>query len=80
MEDVSFMNIKTNDTNEAQEILDALRQIQETPELRAEAATQPQSVLDRLKLSGVARHAVALGMTALLVAPVAGVKPNSVWV
>ena len=63
------MNIKTEQNGEAQEIVEALQQIQDSPELKAEAATNPESLLDRLKLSGIARHAVALGITAMLAVP-----------
>jgi hypothetical protein len=66
--EVLDMNDQTSDSREAEEILNALRQIQDSPELRAEAAERPESVLDRLKLSGVARHSVALGISALAVA------------
>ena len=68
--------------DEAQDILDALRQIQDSPELQAAAATQPASVLNRLKLSGVARHAVAFGIAARLAAPVVSkhiVTPDGFW-
>jgi hypothetical protein len=55
--------------SEAEEILEALRQVQENAALRAEASSNPESVLNRLKLSGVARHAVALGIASLLIVP-----------
>lgn len=61
------MNTAANDTREAQEIVDALRQIQASDELRTEAATNPEGVLKRLNLSPVARHAVALGISALAI-------------
>ena len=58
------MSIKSAQSHdEAQEILEALRQIQENEQLRTEAASDPESVMNRLGLSGVARHAVALGGT-----------------
>jgi hypothetical protein len=77
---VFLVNIKTNQSqDEAQQILEALRQVQDSPELQAEAAKSPESVLDRLGLSGVARHAVALGIAGLLVAEV-GITPDSFWV
>ncbi len=64
------MNIKpAQGHDEAQDILEALRQIQESDDLRTEAATDPESVLNRLGLSGIARHAVAFGIAGLLVAP-----------
>jgi hypothetical protein len=53
------------DQDEAQAILEALRQIQDNPELQAEARRNPESLLDRLNLSGIARSAVTLGITAL---------------
>jgi len=55
--------------DEAQEILEALRQIQDSEELRAEAAKDSESVLNRLGLSGVARHAVAFSLIGLVAAP-----------
>jgi hypothetical protein len=68
------------DHDEAQEILDALRKIQDTPELRAEAKTDPESVVTRLGLSGVARHAVAFALTLVIIAPGAiSAAPNSFW-
>ena len=52
-----------NDTqDQAQDILDALRKIQNTPDLKAQAATHLESVLNVLGLSGVARRAVAFSM------------------
>ena len=66
------MNSQTNPgTDEAQNILEALRQIQENDELRSDAAKNPESVLNRLGLSGAARHAVAFGIAGLLIAPIA---------
>ena len=63
------MNPTTNqEHDEAQEILEALRQIQDNAELKAEAAKSPESLLDRLNLSGIARSAVALGIAGLTVA------------
>jgi hypothetical protein len=64
------MNIKpAQGHDEAQDILEALRQIQDSEDLRTEAATDPESVLNRLGLSGIARHAVAFGIAGLLVVP-----------
>jgi hypothetical protein len=64
------MSIKSAQSHdEAQEILEALRQIQENAELRTEAASDPESVMNRLGLSGIARHAVAFGITGMLVTP-----------
>ncbi|HLZ32217.1 MAG TPA: hypothetical protein VKV73_33255 [Chloroflexota bacterium] len=76
------MNITTTTGHdEAQEILDALRQIQDNPDLRAESKTNPESVVNRLGLSGIARHAVAFAITAALVAPSIGhvVHTDSFW-
>ena len=56
--------------DEAQEILEALRQIQDSEDLRTEATRDPESVMNRLGLSGVARHAVAFGIAGMLIAPV----------
>jgi hypothetical protein len=73
------MNIQTTQgTDEAQVILESLRKIQDSEELRAEAATNPESVMDRLGLSGVARHAVAFGIAGLLVGH-GLVKPMGFW-
>ena len=68
------MTLNTNPSapqndDEVQLILDSIQKIEQTPELMAEAVKNPQSVLDRLRLSGVARHAVALGIAGLLVVP-----------
>lgn len=68
----------TRTDTEAQEILSALRQIQDSPELRAEASTNPEGVMNRLNLSGVARHAVAFGIAGMLVAPVI-MSADSFW-
>jgi hypothetical protein len=74
----------TSSTDEAQEILSALRQIQNDAELRAEAASNPEGVMDRLGVSGIARHAVAFGIAGLLAAPVVArytseLVPNNFW-
>jgi hypothetical protein len=72
------MNIKPNQGHdEAQEILEALRQIQDSEELRTAAAQDPESVMNHLGLSGIARHAVAFGIAGLLVAPV--MRPAGWW-
>jgi hypothetical protein len=64
------LNIQTTQGNdEAQVILEALRKIQESDELRSEATTNPEATMDRMGLSGVARHAVAFGIAGMLVAP-----------
>jgi hypothetical protein len=64
--------------DEAQEILDVLGQIQASPELRAEASTNPDSVLNRFNLSAITRQAVAFSLTGLLIAPVLA-KPENFW-
>ena len=69
----------TRSDDEAQQILSALQQIQDSPDLRAEAGTNPDGVLNRLKLSGVARHAVALGIAAMLVVPAVASLPDVFW-
>jgi hypothetical protein len=78
------LNIDKQDRAEAQQILEAVRQIQGSPELQAEAAKEPETVLNRLRLSGVARHAVALAITAAAIAPAASkqtiVTPQSFWI
>jgi hypothetical protein len=64
------LNIQTTQGNdEAQVILEALRKIQESDELRSEATTNPEATMDRMGLSGVARHAVAFGIAGMLVIP-----------
>jgi hypothetical protein len=64
------MNITTIQDNEcAQDILNAVREIQDTPGLEAELATRPESVMDRLGLFGVVRHAVAFAFTVGVVVP-----------
>ena len=60
------------------QILNALEQIQASPELQAEAQTNPESVLNKLRLSGTARHAVALGIAGLLVVP-GFLTPQTFW-
>ena len=75
------MNANTNqEHDEAQEILAALRQIQDNPELKAEAEKNPEAVLTRLGLSEVARHAVAFGITGIAVAGSLHLRPNGFWV
>jgi hypothetical protein len=64
--------------DQAEEILDALQQIQSSPELRAEASTDPESVLNRFALNGIARHAVAFGIAGLLAAPILA-SPQNFW-
>lgn len=65
--------------DQAQQILSALQQIQDNPALRAEASTNPEGVMNRLKLSGIARHAVALGIAGMLVAPAIVSQPDVFW-
>ncbi len=73
------MNIKPGQGyDEAQDILEALRQIQDSEDLRTEAARDPESVMNRLGLTGIARHAVAFGIAGLLVAPVVA-RPTGWW-
>jgi hypothetical protein len=73
------MNIKPNQGHdEAQEILEALRQIQDSEELRTAAAQDPEAVMSHLGLSGIARHAVAFGIAGLLMAP-AVVRTDGWW-
>ena len=68
----------TPNGDEAQQILEALRTIQDSPELQDEARANPEGVMDRLALSGIARHAVAFGIAGLLIAP-AVARPASFW-
>jgi hypothetical protein len=73
-------NTPNADHDEAKIILDALRDIQENPELQTEVENDPESFLSRLGLSSVARHAVALGITVMLAAPtLAAPKPMGWW-
>jgi hypothetical protein len=65
------LNINNQDRDEAQQILEAMRQLQDDPQLKAEAQAEPEKVLDRLRLSGVARHAVALALAVAVVGPTA---------
>jgi hypothetical protein len=58
----------TPEHDETKVILDAIREIQENPELKVEAASNPESVLDRLGLSGIARSAVSLAVAGFVVA------------
>ena len=74
------MTFTTQSDEKAREIISAMQKISDTEELRAEAATNPESVMNRLGLSGVARHAVAFGIAALLVAPTAPVSTDGYWV
>jgi hypothetical protein len=78
--------VSTNPSNaehdEAQIILEALREIQDNPELQIQVEKDPESFLTRLGLSDVARHAVALGITVMLAAPIAAQqtpRPMAWW-
>ena len=71
-----------SDHDEAQDILDALRKIQDNSELRAEAKSDPESVVTRLGLSGVARHAVAFALALAFVGGPAAARymtPDAFW-
>jgi hypothetical protein len=70
--------VDSQSTETQQEILTALREISDNAELQAEAKVNPESVLNRLKLSGIARHSVALGIAALVVTATAA-SPTSFW-
>ncbi len=59
-------------TDDARAIVDAMRQVQARPELRALAHQSPQAVADRLGLKGVARQAVAAGLSALVTGAAVG--------
>jgi hypothetical protein len=72
-------NVDVTNTAQTEQILNALQQIQDSPELQAEAKANPETVLNRLGLSGVARHAVAFGIAGLLVVPVATASPMGFW-
>ncbi len=74
------MDIHTTDTQE--EILGALRQIQDSAGIQREAQSNPEGLLTRLKLSGIARHAVALAIAGIVAAgPVSGslATPTNFW-
>ena len=64
-----------------QDVLAALRQIQNTPDMQVEAATQPETLVNRLGLSGIARHAVLFAITAAIVLPATHnvVHPDGFW-
>jgi hypothetical protein len=81
---IEVIVVKTNETqDEAQSILDAIQTIENSPELKSEAQTNPGSAMDRLGLTGIARHAVAFAITAAVAAPLAHsaniVGFNGVW-
>jgi hypothetical protein len=50
---------RENNAAEARAIVQALRTFQANPELLVEARSDPPATLDRMGLSGIARHAVA---------------------
>jgi hypothetical protein len=55
------------DLSDASAIIEAVRRLYESAELRGEAVTNAPSALDRLGLSGVARQAVAASVATTLV-------------
>ena len=72
----------TREHDEAQAILEALRQIQDDPELQAQAKRNPEKLLDRLNLSGIARTAVTLGIAGLAVGASGSkhfIQPTGFW-
>ncbi len=74
--------VNNDPTNEAQQILEAITQIQQSPELQAEAAEAPERLLDRLNLHGLVRSAVALAVTGAVVGSAQAphmVQPNGWW-
>jgi hypothetical protein len=62
-----------NDTADARAILEAMRALQANPELVNEARSDLPATLDRMGLSGTARHAIAatlaLGVTGVMLVP-----------
>jgi hypothetical protein len=57
-------------TDQAQDILEALRKIQDNPELNTQARSNPELVLNKLGLSGTARRAVSVALLTMAVAPI----------
>jgi hypothetical protein len=55
----------SHDQDEAQTILAALREIQDNPELQPKGKRDQESILNRLGLSGTARHSVAAGLAVM---------------
>jgi hypothetical protein len=51
-----------DDLSQVTAIVEAVRQLQGSAELRAEAASNFPAVLDRLALTGAARHALAASL------------------
>jgi hypothetical protein len=61
---------ESHDQDETQTILDALREIQDNPDLQPRGPQDQESILNRLGLSGIARHSVAAGLVLMFsVAP-----------
>jgi hypothetical protein len=68
--------------SDTQTIVAALQQVQTSPELQSQARTDLPGLLNRLRLSGVARHAVAAGLTLGLMATTVGTTqaiPEGYW-
>jgi hypothetical protein len=76
---VLFRMTQSTPRDETQDIIDALRAIQDNPELKAEAEVRPESVLDRLGLLGVARQAVAFGIIAAAIGVEASQQTVDFW-
>lgn len=74
---MNSQNFLPNDA-ETTAIVDAFRRLQEDPALQTEARANPEGALDRLGLSGIARHAVAAGLMVAL-AGAAAVRPSGWW-
>ena len=68
---VSFR--RESDAAEARAIVDALRTLQANPQLVDEARSDLPGTLDRMALSGIARHAIAatlaLGVSGMVLVP-----------
>lgn len=56
---------ESHDQDETQTILDALREIQDNAELQPKNGQDQESILNRLGLSGIARHGVAAGLVVM---------------
>jgi len=54
---------RENDAAEARAIVDAMRTLQANPQLLDEAQSDLPATLERMGLSGIARHAVAATLT-----------------
>ncbi len=70
--------MSSQERSEVDAIVSAMREFEASPELQAQAHTNLPGVLDRLKLRGVARQAVATGITMGL-AGFALAAPTSWW-